>query len=92
MVAVAVALRADARPAVGQAVRRDLTPIDDAGAADEGDRRESPPAAAITASTASADESKAFPPRRCFTAAEAARLAYTVDPGMEPEPTPAQLP
>lgn len=79
-----MAARTEARPAVGHALLLPLLPF----AAPPIDIDED----AIVASTASLEASYELPPRRCWTALAAARLAYTVDPGMEPEPTPAQLP
>ena len=81
-----VAARTEARPAVGQALLPLLEP--EPASAPMGMDDED----AIAASTAILEASYELPPRRCWTALAAARLAYTVDPGMEPEPTPAQLP
>lgn len=81
-----MAARTEARPAVGHALLLpwETLPID----IDEEEEEDGVSAA----STASLEASYALPPRRCWTALAAARLAYTVEPGMEPDPTPAQLP
>lgn len=85
MVDADVAARTDARPAVGQPLLLLLLPFETPPIdMDDGD--------VIAASTAILEASYELPPRRCWTALAAARLAYTVDPGMEPDPTPAQLP
>lgn len=63
MVAVAVAVRAETRPAVGQALLLEPLPI----GIDDDD--------VIVASTASLEASYEFPLRRCCTAFAAARLA-----------------